>query len=78
MEKKFTFYARTAAYTVLTFGVLVFNSLTAKTYAQTCSSANRHILRKFWYRVGLATNPDNVGLTSSATGPWSAKALTVL
>jgi hypothetical protein len=68
MEKKFTFYARTIAYTAVTFGALIINSLTPKTYAQNCSSSAVVFSEDFGAGVGSVSNPDIVGLTYQPTG----------
>ena len=71
MEKKFTFYARTVACTVLTLSALVINSFTAKTYAQiTCQSETVLFSETFGTGTTATSNPDVLptGLTYQATG----------
>jgi hypothetical protein len=71
MEKKFTFYARTFACTVLTLGALVINSFTAKIHAQNnCTSSRVLFSETFGTGTTATSSPDVLptGLTYQATG----------
>ncbi|MEP6926508.1 MAG: T9SS type A sorting domain-containing protein [Ginsengibacter sp.] len=59
MKKKFTFYARTVACTVLTLSLLIINSFTAKTYAQIgCSNESVLFLETFGTGTTATSSPD--------------------
>ncbi|MEP6951538.1 MAG: T9SS type A sorting domain-containing protein [Ginsengibacter sp.] len=72
MEKKFIFYLKTVVCTVLTFSVLVINSFTAKTFAQSnCTNPAVLFSETFGTGTSAVSSTDILptGLTYQATGP---------
>src|SRR5216684_3449041 len=72
MEKKFTFYARTIACSLLTITLLFLNSIATKTWAQvSCTNENVLFLETFSEGTIATSSPDILtsGLTYQETGP---------
>lgn len=74
MEKKFTFYGRMIAFTIVTIIAVLLNSFTQKTYSQ-CSSENQRVffLETFGTGSTPTSNSDVISpaLIYQATGPLS-------
>src|SRR5882672_4732356 len=76
MQKTFTFYARTLACIIITLGAIVFNSITAKTYAQNnCANSTVLFSETFGTGTTATSNPDVLpsGLTYQATGSLASE-----
>ena len=71
MEKRFTFYVRIVACSLLTLGALVINSVTTKIYAQNnCTNSNVLFSETFGTGTTATSSPDilTTGLTYQDTG----------